>query len=175
MRDSYIKIKNIYRILKAISILRKTGIIINLDIAGDGPASSRVEYMINKIDINTQVKMLGRVENDRIVDLMSEYRAFILCSYPETFGMVYIEALSAGIPVIYSKDAGIDGFFDDMDIGIAVHYNSIKEICSALNEINNDPVRFRESVRKLQERGYLSQFSADSVKHKYNSIYTKQR
>jgi len=174
MRDSYIKIKNIYRVLKAISILRKAGVIIKLDIAGDGAASDRVECMINKLDINAQVKMLGRVENDRIVDLMSEYRAFILCSYPETFGMVYIEALSAGVPVIYSKDAGIDGFFNDMGIGIAVRHNSIQEICSALDEINNNPVKFRESVRKLQESGCLSQFSTDSVKQKYNSLYKSE-
>lgn len=173
MRDSCIKIKNIYRVLKAISILREAGVIINLDIAGDGTARARVQCMINKLGINTQVRILGKVENNRIVELMSEYRAFILCSYPETFGMVYIEALSAGLPVIYSKDAGIDGFFNDMGIGIAVHHNSIKEICSALDEINSNPVKFRESVRKLQQNGYLRQFSADYVKQKYNSTYMK--
>ena len=129
--------------------------------------------MINRLDINAQVKILGSVENNKIVDLMSEYRGFILCSYPETFGIVYIEALSAGLPIIYSKDAGIDGFFDDMEIGVAVHYNNINEICSAINEVNINPVKFRESVRKLLENDCLSQFSADSVKQKYNSIYNK--
>jgi len=174
MRDSYIKIKNIYRVLKAISLLREAGVIINLDIAGDGPAKDRVNYMINKLGVSDQVKMLGKVENGRIVNMMSEYQAFILCSYPETFGMVYIEALSAGIPVIYSKDAGIDGFFDDMGIGMAVHHKSIEEICFALNEINKNPLQFRENVRKLQESGYLKQFSTQTVKQKYNSIYKEQ-
>jgi glycosyltransferase involved in cell wall biosynthesis len=170
MRDSYIKIKNIYRVLKAISILKKAGIIICLDIAGDGPVSSRVEYMINRLGINSQVKMLGRVENDRIVDLMSEYRAFILCSYPETFGIVYIEALSAGIPVIYSKNAGIDGFFNDKGIGIAVQHENIKEICDALYEMNSNQNFYRKNVLKIQENKCLEMFSRASVQQKYRSV-----
>jgi glycosyltransferase involved in cell wall biosynthesis len=171
MRDSYIKIKNIYRVLKAISYLKKEGVIIHLDIAGDGPAKDKVSLMISKLDIADQVKMLGKVENSRMIDMMSEYRAFVLCSYPETFGMVYIEALSAGIPVIYSRDAGIDGFFDDMGIGKAVHHRSIKEICAALSEINGNSTKFRDNVRRLQFNGHLKQFSSKAVKQKYDLIY----
>lgn len=173
MRDSYIRIKNIHRVLTAISRLKEEGIILHLDIAGDGPAKGKVKDMISKLDLLDQVRMLGKVENAGIIDTMSKYRGFILCSYPETFGMVYIEALSAGIPVIYSKDAGIDGFFDDMGIGRAVHHKSVEEICAALREINQNPAEFKENVRRLQSSGHLNQFSANAVKQKYNLIYNE--
>jgi glycosyltransferase involved in cell wall biosynthesis len=171
MRNNYIRIKNIYRVLKAICKLKGEGTLIRLDIAGEGPASFKVRQMIDRLGIGDQVKMLGQIENGRIVNVMSEYRAFVLCSYPETFGMVYIEALCAGIPVIYSKEAGIDGFFDGLGIGIAVRHDSIREICTALKNINNTPLTFRENVRKLQESGRLSQFSKEAVKQQYDLIY----
>lgn len=174
MRDSYIKIKNIYRVLKAIKILREAENIIHLDIAGDGPAKAKVEAMVKKLNLNGQVKILGRVPNDSMVEIMSGYRGFILCSYPETFGMVYIEALSAGIPIIYSKNAGIDGFFDELEIGIRVQHDNLKEICSALAEINNAPEKFRERVQALQKSGYLNQFSGKAVREKYSLLYKSE-
>jgi len=170
MRKGYIKLKNIYRVLKAISILRQSGVIIRLDIAGSGPAENKVEHMIKRLGLNGQVRLLGRIDNDRMIKLMSEYRAFVLCSYPETFGMVYIEALSAGIPVIYSKNTGIDGFFDNMGIGIAVQHNNVKEICSALAELDTNPLEYRKRVHELQKSGFLRLFSMESVKLKYKNL-----
>ncbi|HEX2945828.1 MAG TPA: glycosyltransferase family 4 protein [Clostridia bacterium] len=171
MRHGYIRLKNIYRVLRAIRLLKEAGTAIAMDIVGDGAASGLVENMIKKLGVEDRVVMTGRVENSRIVEFMSDYRAFVLCSYPETFGMVYIEALSAGLPLIHSKDAGIDGFFDNMGIGIAVRHDSIGEICRAFCEIDKNAGRFRENVQGLQNSGVLRQFSDESVREKYVSIY----
>ena len=45
----------------------------------------------------------------------------------ETFGLVYIEAMSQGIPVVYSSGQGIDGFFKDGEVGYSVSANNLEE------------------------------------------------
>lgn len=38
---------------------------------------------------------------------------FVMPSKPETFGLVYVEALSQGLPILYAKGEGFDGYFDE--------------------------------------------------------------
>ena len=53
-----------------------------------------------------------------------------MLSTPETFGLVYIEAMSQGTPIIYSKFTGIDGFFKDGEVGYGIdpkNYNKLND------------------------------------------------
>ena len=47
-----------------------------------------------------------------MLETLNGYTALVLPTLRETFGMVYIEALFAGVPILYSQDRGVDGFFD---------------------------------------------------------------
>jgi glycosyltransferase involved in cell wall biosynthesis len=61
--------------------------------------------------------------------IMKEYYRsadlFFMVSKHETFGLVYIEAMSQGTPVLYTKGEGIDGYFSESEIGYPVEYNNI--------------------------------------------------
>ena len=56
---------------------------------------------------------------------------FAMPSIHETFGLVYIEALSQNLPVLYTKGQGIDGIFDDT-VGVGVNALSVEDIAQAL-------------------------------------------
>ena len=56
-------------------------------------------------------------------------------SLRETFGTVYIEALSQGLPVIYTKGQGIDGYFDQGLTGFACDPMNVHEIKEAILQI----------------------------------------
>ena len=55
-------------------------------------------------------------------------------SLAETFGLVYLEALSQNLPVVYTKGQGIDGLFDE-SVGIGVNPLSVEDIAEALRTI----------------------------------------
>lgn len=69
---------------------------------------------------------------------MDLYRAndiFVMPSITETFGLVYAEAMSQGISVVYSKQQGFDGQFKEGDVGYHVDPRSVEEITNAIKKI----------------------------------------
>lgn len=75
---------------------------------------------------------LGEIyDKDKLAEVMKTSAVFAMPSIHETFGLVYIEALSQNLPVIYSKGQGIDGIFDN-SVGISVDSLSVKEIKNAI-------------------------------------------
>lgn len=67
-------------------------------------------------------------EKEKLKALYRDCEIFLLLSFAETFGVVYIEALSQGLPIIFSRDEGLDGFFPNGKIGYSSDPNSLKEL-----------------------------------------------
>ena len=60
---------------------------------------------------------------------------FILPSIHETFGLVYAEALSQGLPIIYTRGQGFDGHFEEGEVGYSVDCYDYEEISNKVLEI----------------------------------------
>jgi len=150
--------------------LRNENIIVNLDIIGDGDSRKDIENIIKKFNLQKQITLLGKKKNDEIIKIIKNYKAFILCSYPETFGLVYIEALISGLPIIYSKNTGVDGYFSKCSIGVKVNHNDINEIKNAIIEIKNKHEVYKKNVLQFQSNGNLEMFGNKSVLNKYKKV-----
>ena len=80
------------------------------------------------------VSLLGRITDKDI--MREQYRdnsIFAMPSWSETFGLVYIEALTQNVRLLYSKNDGIDGLLDN--VGIAVDPQSVDSIATGLRKI----------------------------------------
>lgn len=64
----------------------------------------------------------------------------------ETFGLVYAEAMSQGLPVIYTRGQGFDGQFPEGEVGFSVKYDEPEEIVMRVKEIiaNYDAISTRD-------------------------------
>lgn len=87
-------------------------------------------------------------------------------SKTETFGVVYIEALSQGLPVIYTEGQGIDGFYPDGEIGYGVKYDDLEDFI----------LKIRLIIKRYPEMSYMSiqkskNFSWDKISDRYIEIY----
>ncbi|HPN30121.1 MAG TPA: glycosyltransferase family 4 protein [bacterium] len=166
--ELYIKVKNIRRIFKA---LNKLSFKFKFDIIGGGDSGSiiKLKKVIEKYKLSDRVNLIGYIENEKIINKLKEYDAFIMPSYPETFGMSYIEALYAGLPIMYSHKAGVSGFFDD-SIGITVNPFDVNSILKGLNKIKNKNIEMKKNVYDFVKRGGLERFSSEKVGEKYLNI-----
>ncbi|AMC08080.1 glycosyltransferase [Turicibacter sp. H121] len=164
-----LKRKNIFRTLDAIYKLNKGGYDIKLDIIGSGDGIPKLSKYIHRKGLSSTVNLIGNVPNDVMLETMKEYKAFILCSYPETFGLVYIEALLSGIPIINSKNAGIDGYFNDLNVSISTNYRDINAIANAIKDMEKNLAVYKNSVLKVQNSHYFELFSKDQVYKKYKN------
>lgn len=129
-----------------------------LDLIGWGGAESvaAVKADIARLELEESVRLLGKMENTAVTAALPKYLGLALPSFNETFGMVYLEALFAGIPILYGRGTGIDGYLDGLDVGVAATPGSVPEITSGLRALytRNDALRtnIRESARVLHKR-----------------------
>lgn len=92
------------------------------------------------IELTDKVIFHGRLEKDEIIDLMSRVSFFIMNSHSETFGLVYLEAISQCLPIVYTMGQGVDGYFTDGQFGYAAKSDSLESISKAINKtINSFP------------------------------------
>lgn len=70
--------------------------------------------------------------NAKLLEELPRALALALPSRNETFGMVYTEALFAGVPILYSRGTGIDGHLDGLDVGVAVPPGDVAAVARAL-------------------------------------------
>ena len=102
-----------------------------------------------------------------LLALYRESAIFLMPSYHETFGLVYLEALSQGVPFIYTKGEGVDGYFDDESFAVAVGPNDINKISDSILLLLK---LFPLGVPHDKLRPLISDFSWRLVAEKYHKL-----
>ena len=104
-------------------------------------------------------------------ELVEELRAgdvFVMPSAPESFGLVYVEALSQGLPLVYTKGEGFDGYYGEGEVGWAADPKNPAEIADKIGRILADYAGFARRVGALDlERD----FSWPRVAGKFKRLY----
>lgn len=121
-------------VCKAINKLLPEGYDIHYTVVGKNKDNSLYRYLcqFNFIDIREYLPF------DQLIPLYSQCDLFIMVSQKETFGIVYPEALSMGLPIIYNKSEGFGGRYKDGFVGYGVDYGDIDQLCNAIKEIMSD-------------------------------------
>lgn len=128
--------KNVKSLVKSFLKVRLNNNNVSLTIIGSG--GKHEEYIKNVSSKNCGIIYLGPIyDKNRLLNIVREHQGFIMVSYSETFGLVYLEALSQGLPVIYSKGQGIDGMFPHLIIGESVDSKSINDISEAIIKVSD--------------------------------------
>src|SRR5690606_9127918 len=119
--------KKIDKVILAVKALNDSNNHCHLTIIGGGG------QLVKKIDKQIQKNKkyytyLGKIKDKRqLAALLRRSDIFVMPSKNETFGLVYIEALSQGIPVVYGRKYGIDGMHSH-NIGEAADGDDVGEI-----------------------------------------------
>lgn len=136
--------KNFDRLVQAVMQLRAAGLPVTLDVAGHGEPDevARVQKIIGQRGAAAAVHCIGHVAPAAMGRTMARYGAMVLPSFPESFGLVYLEALAAGIPVLSSRGYALDGFFSAGYPGVKVDPTSVAAIAAGLRELVEERPRF---------------------------------
>lgn len=119
-----------------------------------------------KLEEHPYVHYLGPKSKEDILDIYRTMDIFALLSAPETFGLVYAEAMSQGLPLIYTKGQGFDGFFENYHVGISVDKTDQEAFVHALDYIKDHyPVLSQTAMREIQS------FKWDDIHQIYQGLY----
>ncbi|WP_203459560.1 glycosyltransferase family 4 protein [Lacinutrix sp. WUR7] len=103
--------KNHQTVIKAIRAL-KSDRKVELYIAGNGAYKQELEALVEQLELNKQVVFLGNLSTIEMVAFYKSMDVVVLPSYHEAFGLVFIEAIALGTPVIVSSKFGALDFID---------------------------------------------------------------
>ncbi|MDF1678699.1 MAG: glycosyltransferase [Legionellaceae bacterium] len=144
---------------------------VQLKIGGDGPLKTKLITLVEHLGIQNQVQFLGRLGRSEVQAQMLLADAFVLPSLYETFGVVYVEALASGLPVIATRCGGPESIVTQ-EVGYLVETGNLEEIAHAMGSLYESRSMWRENKEHL--RLYCKErFSHTAVAMQYRRIYSE--
>jgi len=138
-----IPIKGQAPLIRAIAALAPEFPAIALEIVGDGVERSHLEALTRELKIADRVRFLGRQSRQQVASAMRRCTVFALPSRYEGLGCVYLEAMSAGKPVIGCRGQGVSEIIEHGSNGFLVGPDNERELALALGMLLRDDVRRR--------------------------------
>jgi len=121
------------RLLSAVSILRREGVEFRLMIGGSGPLRAKLEEQQRELGLDAVVRFLGRLEDDQLPLAYAGCDAFVLPTTElECFGLIAVEALSAGRPVLATPVGAIPEIVGRFEPSWLAKSAEVDEIASLL-------------------------------------------
>lgn len=160
-----IKKKNHSTVIKAIHKLHNPNIYFVL--IGIGEEKQRIEQLINKHNLNNNVKLLGYRK-----DVEKIYKAadcLIHIPFREGLGMVPLEAMASGLPLISSYTNGIKDYTEDEISGCCINPKSVDEVANAINKMYEDKDFRKKCVKNNIET--VKKYDKENVRKFLKGIY----
>ncbi len=160
--------KNIHTIAAAVEEDAK-GLIKGFEAVGlkDGESGSYITSIKKQIETSSRIHLSPKCKKEELLEKFRKADVYIQPSFTETFGLSYIEALTQGLPVIYSKGQGIDGMFEDGLVGYAVDPSSPKDILSKISMIRDRYEAISDNISHLD----FSRFRWSGIANDYINDY----
>lgn len=143
---SLVEPKGVHVLLKAIKLIQDPNI--RLSIVGDGSYSVKLKSLCHEYGIESQVIFLGEKSPGEVAELLLHHDALVHPSFIESFGIVVLEALAAGIPVVATYNGGSEHILKP-EHGILVAPRDAKALAEGIIELRQkhyDPILLRTYV-----------------------------
>lgn len=158
-----IPLKHIDWVIQAVNDYRGDANI-HLFIIGQGYLRNELEALASR----ERISFMGQLPQQQVAEMLSKSDIFALPSYPETFGVAFLEAAAKSNAVIARKNAGVWGhFIPEQEMLFCDSYNSFKNMLYKLI----DNVDFRNQLALNAFIKTKENYTWDKIIDKYTSIY----
>ena len=127
--------KRLEDLLHAAAILRARIPDAQIRIVGEGPESARLRLLHRDLGLGDTVVLLGEVSRSRLAVEYTIAHCFCLPTVQEGFGLVFAEAMAAGLPVVACRAAAVPEIVEDGRTGILVGQRNPAELAHALETL----------------------------------------
>jgi len=164
-------VKGVQYLIEAMAIVHQEMPDVKLVIVGDGVERSRLEELAERLNLNSCIQFAGQVPQESIPRLMHQADVFALSSLSESFGMVNLEAMASGLPIVATKVGGIPNIVEEGVNGYLVNAKNSEEIADRLlTLLQNDEIREKISANN-REKAKL--YTWDEITTKVEKEYQK--
>ncbi len=136
-----------------------------LFIVGKGPEENSLKSLVSELKLKSRVIFTGSVSNSKLRELYSAADVFVLHSLYEGLGIVIIEALSSGLPVIATNSGGTIDLVDE-SVGFLIQPGNVEELSSRMVALYKDS-SLREKLGVAARRFAVNNLSWEKIVKKY--------
>ena len=156
--------KNARVLIEAAAIVEKDGLEMSVSIHGDG-GEAAINAIQRKIASSGagNVALEGPVDHATVQALLNGAGGFALPSLRESFGLVFVEALLAGCPVLYPRGMAIDGHFDGLDFAIPVDAHDAQSVAAGLKRLVHDERVLKAKLAQWQSSEAARRFQRAAI------------
>lgn len=140
--------KNLDTLVTAAGMLRDRVPDLRVRLIGDGPERPRLETLVRRMRLSACVEVAGQLPFETLVEAYANCDVFCLPSLQEGFGIVFLEAMAAGKPVVACRETAAEELIDP-ECGILVPPRQPPTLADALYRLLTDPA----SRARLGSRG----------------------
>lgn len=144
---------------------------VRLIVLGDGPMLDPLRSLAADLGISRRVQFRGFVSDEEKFQILSSADVFALPSLHEGFGLVYLEAMRCGLPVIATTRGGQKDFLVDRRTGVLADVRDVEAVADALSWLADDPERRREIGDA--NRRLASEFSVAGTAERYEREFER--
>lgn len=155
--------KGLFDAIDIMKRLQEKMIPFHLDIVGDGPLRSRLEQYVNEKGLTYSVQFHGFQSHAYIEELMKHSSIYLMTSFTESFGLVLIEAMNAGIPCLsFDSAEGAQELIQNDSNGYLVQNRNLDEMTDKIIYLFQNP----EVIQRLgrNAKNFSLNFLPDSIK-----------
>lgn len=159
--------KNVEGLIRATTIIAHNRRVRLSIVGGTSTNVERVKKFAMRIGAGELVEFHGRIlDRERLRVIYRQQDVFVMISFRETFGVVFIEALSQGIPVVYTRGEAIDGLFESETVAEAVNPADARNVASGINRV---ALRMKRRTDDCVQAARA--FDWDDIARRFESLY----
>ncbi|MEO2047697.1 MAG: glycosyltransferase family 4 protein [Pirellulales bacterium] len=158
--------KDLPTLIRALHLLQRPEL--DLIVLGDGPELDNLKAIAQELGVSTQIQFRGFVPEELKYQLLTQSDVFALPSLHEGFGLVFIEAMHCGLPVVATTNGGQEDFLQDGKTGFMVASGDPLALKNALARVLDDSewaARSGEENKRLAE-----QYSVENTALRYEEL-----
>lgn len=160
-------------LIDAIRILTEQGLDTQLVIVGAGKEIATLAAQIRALKLDERVWLTGALENPILRNLYPLFDLFVLPSYSESFGIVYLEAMYAGIPALGIVGQGIHGLFEDGREVLFAEPRDSSSLADQIAKIIREP-ELRASIARAGQERVQRDFMLPKLIDRIREVYERQ-
>ncbi|WP_199259403.1 glycosyltransferase [Paracoccus binzhouensis] len=146
-------------------------------ILGEGDERARLTGNIRDADLTSEVRLVGSVPLQDVPDYLNLARLFVFTSVSETQGMVVLEAMAAGLPVVAVNASGVDAFVQNHRTGVLTEedLDAWTDAVHALLVNRSEREKLARAALEEAQHHSVERFSSEIAKIYATAINAKER
>ena len=164
--------------IRAAAALAGAGKRVELLVAGDGPARPELERLAADLGMGARVRFLGAVPAGDVAGLYARAAVFLMPAVTdwkgeqEGFGMVLVEAMRCGAPIVATRSGGIPDVVRDGATGLLVPERDPAALAAAVTRLLDDP-GLAAQLAEAARRDVDERFAPAAIARTFDAVYRR--